>query len=181
MICSKCAIDKPENEYRWRNRAKSIRRKQCKECFRGYDTAHYRRSATRRADTKERSITHRKKMRSIVLEYLVTHNCVDCGEDDPVVLEFDHRDRLTKTAAISNLIENGSVTALLVEIDKCDIRCANCHRRRTAIQFGWAKLPRKPNGEAFGCNPKQDVRFVSEAPNKSDKWWCEGAGEPGRL
>jgi hypothetical protein len=33
-----------------------------------------------------------------------------------------------------------SWTSILAEINKCEIRCANCHRRRTALQFGWPKL-----------------------------------------
>jgi hypothetical protein len=26
------------------------------------------------------------------------------------------------------------------KIGKCDVRCANCHRRRTAHQLGWSTL-----------------------------------------
>jgi hypothetical protein len=65
--------------------------------------------------------------------------CIDCGEADPVVLEFDHRDRSEKRANVSRLLANGWAT-VLCEIEKCDIRCVNCHRRRTAEQFGWTKL-----------------------------------------
>ena len=51
-------------------------------------------------------------------------------------LEFDHRDRATKSAEISRLVAGGfSWEVLLREIEKCDVRCANCHRRRTADQF----------------------------------------------
>lgn len=67
------------------------------------------------------------------LYYLQLHPCVDCGETDVLVLEFDHKDPGTKTYSISDLIRRASaLTRIKNEIDKCDVRCANCHRRRHA-------------------------------------------------
>ena len=62
--------------------------------------------------------------------------CADCGEKDPVVLEFDHvRD---KEKDVSLLLAGGySLERILKEIDKCVIRCANCHRRKTAKDQNW--------------------------------------------
>ena len=55
-------------------------------------------------------------------------------------LEFDHRDRTTKIAAVSQLIARQfSWDKIMAEIDKCDVRCANCHRKRTAVQFNTRK------------------------------------------
>jgi hypothetical protein len=66
---------------------------------------------------------------------------VDCGENDPVVLEFDHRDPEQKVETICGLLRNlADNHTLLTEIAKCDVRCANCHRRKTAKQFGWHAL-----------------------------------------
>lgn len=63
--------------------------------------------------------------------YLCNHPCVDCGESDPVVLEFDHV-RGEKVANVANLISGaGKFQRLMDEIAKCDVRCANCHRRKT--------------------------------------------------
>jgi hypothetical protein len=57
------------------------------------------------------------------------------------VLEFDHRDRTTKRHDVSTLVRKKfSWSTILAEINKCDVVCANCHRRRTARQFGWHKL-----------------------------------------
>jgi hypothetical protein len=68
-------------------------------------------------------------------DYLLAHPCVDCGEADPVVLEFDHRGN--KRAQIVDLMrKHASWTDVLAEIQKCDVRCANCHRRRTAKARG---------------------------------------------
>jgi hypothetical protein len=55
---------------------------------------------------------------------------VDCGESDPIVLEFDHV-RGVKRGEISRLKTMVSLETLAEEIAKCDVRCANCHRRKT--------------------------------------------------
>jgi hypothetical protein len=81
--------------------------------------------------------------REFLATYLSSHPCVDCGESDPVVLEFDHQS--DKTDSLSRMVRNNVTLARLQEeINKCDVRCANCHKRRTARQFGWIY---KPAGE----------------------------------
>ena len=76
--------------------------------------------------------------RQFILDYLQSHPCVDCGESDPVVLEFDHRDPGDKRMCVTEAVRlSWSIKTLLVEIDKCDVRCANCHRRKTAKDFGY--------------------------------------------
>lgn len=70
------------------------------------------------------------------LAYLKEHPCVDCGEADPVVLDFDHKDKKTKTASISKLMYgHRKWESILPEVRKCVVRCANCHRRRTRTQI----------------------------------------------
>lgn len=69
--------------------------------------------------------------RQYVTNYLNSHPCIDCGEKDIEVLEFDHV-KGVKRKAISNLImQSYSIETLIIEIDKCEVRCANCHRRIT--------------------------------------------------
>lgn len=77
--------------------------------------------------------------RENLIAYLLEHSCVDCGENDIVVLEFDHRDPSTKRAKIGDILGSWKWDTIMTEIDKCDVRCANCHRRRTSAQFGWYK------------------------------------------
>ncbi len=63
-------------------------------------------------------------------QYLAVHPCVDCGEDDIRVLDFDHV-RGEKDGAVTKLANSPvSVERLRAEIDKCEIRCANCHRKK---------------------------------------------------
>ncbi|GAB5492936.1 MAG: hypothetical protein Phog2KO_31510 [Phototrophicaceae bacterium] len=83
---------------------------------------------------------HRMKMRQYAFDYLLAHPCVDCGETDPIVLEFDHV-RGVKLSEVSVLLGSTvSMKRLTDEIAKCDIRCANCHRRKTAQERGWHML-----------------------------------------
>jgi deoxycytidylate deaminase len=74
----------------------------------------------------------RKSAQQKTIEYLKLHPCVDCGEKDIVVLQFDHV-RGKKKYEISTMISTGySWTDILKEIEKCDVRCANDHIRRTS-------------------------------------------------
>lgn len=88
-----------------------------------------------RARTFDRA--QRLKIQAFILEYLLDHPCLDCGEADPIVLEFDHRDPATKTFAIGAFhIRRSGMVAVKAEIEKCDVRCANCHRRKTYHERG---------------------------------------------
>jgi hypothetical protein len=79
----------------------------------------------------------RKVMRErtlFLIEYFKTHPCVDCGETDAVVLEFDHlRDKLFD---VGRAVRDRGWQSLLNEMEKCEVVCANCHRRRTARRRG---------------------------------------------
>jgi len=86
----------------------------------------------------EQIVTRRRREtaanRRRILEYLLEHPCVDCGEADPIVLEFDHlRD---KTRNVSQLLLGYSWARIMQEIEKCEVVCCNCHRRRTFIRQG---------------------------------------------
>lgn len=78
--------------------------------------------------------------RRIVLAYLATRACVDCGNPDPVVLEFDHRDPKQKLGAVSMMVMSKRWARVRAEIEKCEVRCVNCHRRKTARDYRWLAL-----------------------------------------
>lgn len=83
------------------------------------------------ATNKEKARLLKIEKRAYVTDYLLDHPCVDCGETDIIVLDFDHV-RGEKYNNISNLVlQYRSIQKLKDEILKCDIRCANCHRRIT--------------------------------------------------
>ena len=78
--------------------------------------------------------------RDWILKYLTEHPCIGCGESDPIVLHFDHRDGEEKFKGVSFLVKKGrSLASIQDEVRKCDVRCANCHMKRTAKQFDWWK------------------------------------------
>lgn len=76
----------------------------------------------------------RVRNKEFVQNFLKTHPCVDCGETDIIVLEFDHV-RGVKLDSISGMVRDArSLKAISDEIAKCEVRCANCHRRKTVTE-----------------------------------------------
>lgn len=138
-ICTKCGEEKPLEEYAYKNKPKGIKKPHCKECDKVARRQYY-------LDNKERIVedilirNKEKKKRNYTFlhKYLETHHCVDCGNDNPIVLEFDHRDNVDKVDSISKMCSEGrGIESIKKEIDKCDVRCSNCHKIRTAKQMNW--------------------------------------------
>jgi hypothetical protein len=73
-----------------------------------------------------------KRDRAYFQQIKLERGCVDCGYAvSPVALDFDHRPGETKVYRIACMA--GMSRALIdVEVAKCDVRCANCHRIKTA-------------------------------------------------
>ena len=87
------------------------------------------------AKAKEYSKLARERIRVFINNYLKVNPCVDCGEADPIILEFDHV--AGKDFNISDATRKGvSIKKLKDEIAKCEVRCANCHRKKTYERNG---------------------------------------------
>jgi protein-arginine kinase activator protein McsA len=141
MKCEKCKQNKIEICFSYKNKSLGIRKKNCKEFDKEYRKVYYE---THRFDAIEYSTKStkliRKRNTQFIWDFLELNPCIQCGEKDPIVLEFDHRDNLEKTSEVSRMVSNSnSIQKIKEEIEKCDVRCANCHRRKTAKQFGWYK------------------------------------------
>lgn len=110
----------------------------CKPCRRAYEK---QRHLIKPKEYAEKAARHQAKKviinREIIWE-AINNSCVDCGLIDPIVMEFDHRPDEEKKYQIGQMV-NGtySIETLKAEIAKCDLVCANCHRRRTMSRGSW--------------------------------------------
>lgn len=115
--CSSCRLLKPFSEF-WAQKKSS-------------DGLSYKCQGCSRRDSK----VHIDLRRREIYAYLAKHPCQDCGEADPIVLQFDHV-RGTKVSDVSRMVSDCKpIEDIFAEIAKCDVVCGNCHKRRTVRQF----------------------------------------------
>ncbi|HST70550.1 MAG TPA: hypothetical protein VLI94_12950 [Solirubrobacterales bacterium] len=136
--CSRCKTEKPAEEFAWHRRARGQRDTYCRPCRAEYKREHYQANKQRYiAAAGQRNKALLEERTQYLVAFLREHPCVDCGESDPIVLEFDHlRD---KKFGIASGIRGRKWQDVLDEIAKCDVVCANCHRRRTAKRGGFLR------------------------------------------
>lgn len=129
---------KEERDFNFRNQGLGIRDSACKVCTRKSLRDHYSRNREYYlAKVCKRNKAVRVLNKVFIRDYLRSHPCVDCGESDPIVLEFDHFKN--KINAVAIMARSSTLKSLSLEVDKCVVRCANCHRKKTARQFNWTK------------------------------------------
>ena len=136
-LCNKCSEFKALSAFRLR---RGLPDQPCKKCALEYGRRHYQNNKqyyVDKADKRNADVLIR--VRRLVWEYLQEHPCVDCGNADPRVMEFDHVRGVKKYNVSEMQNQRHTVKALMEEIAKCDVRCANCHWIKTYKQFQWHK------------------------------------------
>jgi len=131
--CGRCKRKLPHGAF---NRAGTGLQHWCRDCFREY----FRRRGPKHLEQAGASRRRRATAaRAARVAYLQAHPCVDCGERDLCVLDFDHLG--DKRELVSALVARGAPWIRIeAEIALCQVRCANCHRRVTARRAGWSRL-----------------------------------------
>lgn len=137
--CAHCKETKPIEAFAYSNRILQTRQKHCRDCMSQFNKASY---AKKTEEERQKIYDNRRKRaeqaRQYIWDYLSTHPCIACGETDPLLLEFDHKDPKSKRDHVSNLATGRhSLKTLQKEIDKCTVLCVACHRRKTAKEQGW--------------------------------------------
>jgi hypothetical protein len=72
----------------------------------------------------------RKKTKKWFRKKILPRKRCRCGESNPACLDFHHKNPKTKKDKVSRLVDCAfNKNIILVEIRKCVVLCANCHRK----------------------------------------------------
>ena len=131
-VCARCDKRKKVEQFGRRNKSKDKRHPYCKACRREYDREHHKNN---KAQYAARNRKARQRLAAFVRSLKEGVPCVDCANTYPsCVMEFDHV-RGSKVCDVSAMSNRGMPKkAILIEIAKCDLVCANCHRIRTCLR-----------------------------------------------
>lgn len=131
-LCPGCLTEKPTIEFASNKFKVDGLQSYCRLCKSKVDKTYYEKNKQEHYQ-KVRRYAIQNRLR--LWRYLSENPCVDCGENDPVVLELDHKG--SKSLAISNMISRKfSWSSIEKEIGKYTVRCSNCHRKKTASELG---------------------------------------------
>jgi hypothetical protein len=126
--CGKCKIEKRIKDFGKNKLREDGLQAYCKVCCKERDKNSYSKrknyytKASREAYLRNRSFVNRWKK--------IYGKCVDCGNEDYRVLDFDHIED-NKLNNVATLVNGHGLKTIKNEIRKCEIRCANCHRVKT--------------------------------------------------
>ena len=89
---------------------------------------------------REIEVTRQKTREKMLVKWFVefkkTQKCSMCPESDWICLDFHHRDSKTKRYSIAKMATTGcSKSLILKEVEKCDVLCANCHRKKHKKEY----------------------------------------------
>lgn len=79
---------------------------------------------------RQRIVERKARLRLWMKNYKADLVCVKCGEAHPACLDFHHTNPDVKEVSIGTVAAKGWGQArILREMAKCQVLCANCHRK----------------------------------------------------
>ena len=111
----------------------------------------------------KRTLRRRASLRNWINSRKSTRGCAVCAENNPAVLDFHHRDPETKRLSISSMITFGhGKEQLKEEITKCEVLCANSHRKRhaqspTSETVAWVTEQKRRGDGCSVCDTEDPV------------------------
>lgn len=126
QICSGCGREVEE----------FVRGKKCRDCTNAYFREYHKKNGWQRSNSDQR---RRSEKRDWYASYKSNLSCLICGENEPVCLDFHHKNPDEKDFSIGARMSSGvSIERMIQEIEKCVVLCSNCHRK---IHAGLISLP----------------------------------------
>jgi hypothetical protein len=125
--CARCHIWKPRSEF---HNSRSGEYTYCRDCRNSYDRTYYAERGKSARDARRRAaIDAARTWMNSIKEGIA---CADCGGTYPVfVMHWDHLPGVEKVNEISSMVGQRTREAILAELKKCELVCANCHVMRT--------------------------------------------------
>ncbi len=146
MRCGKCKKTLPVSEFSFKNKTLGIRASSCVTCQNIASKRHYQ---LNREKYISKSLAKRKELSgwfySVILDKY-KNGCITCGERNPIKLSCHHRNPKEKLFDLSSSFHRKGKKQILLELDKCDVVCMNCHAEITAKEqnFGLVQFINNP-------------------------------------
>lgn len=123
--CCHCKLEKPLEKFSKHPSHHDGLSSVCKDCKNDYNKKHYQ---TYKQHYLDKSKKQRLKIQEWFKDYKSKLKCARCPENHPATLDFHHTE--DKEFNISNMSgRKHSINSILKEISKCEVLCANCHRK----------------------------------------------------
>jgi hypothetical protein len=126
---------KPQSEF---HNSRTGQFSYCRDCRREYDRRYYdERGRAARMARRRLAIDGARKWMTRLKQGVP---CADCGGLFPdYVMHWDHLPGFDKVDEISNMVASRTRAAVLEELKKCELICANCHVVRTIARTAPAR------------------------------------------
>jgi len=126
-LCTTCNKSKNKKAFAINKSKKDGLNSKCKECQKEYLKTHYKNNKQYYIDKASESHKKTIEIKRQIIRDAKSKGCNRCGETHIACLDFHHTDN--KDFGIAKGKYTKGIETLKKELNKCEVVCANCHRK----------------------------------------------------